>query len=234
MSIEAESLLAATGLVAVPDRTSIAASRTVVKDLVKQLVAVLDRDDQKRLRVNNQTENYIKQLGMPPDYDRISAAIEPKFGLAIAGEYQLLHQEIRQRFLDSYPAQEVDTARGTRSQPPDPELLAQWLLEVDTIENQRIVSDLAAGAVLPETVKVFKDSFPEIYSALLGELSEAIAKRPFDWLPPVWLEMALATFTGQPQVGAPPMPAKDEAAPKGRARFDLKTMTTPAQKAQEA
>lgn len=234
MSLEAEQLLAATGLVRVPDRTSLAASKRVLKGLTDQLLAVLDRNDQARLRVNDQTERYLKELAKQPDYDACMEAIEAKFGRQVAAEYQILHQNARAYLLNTYPAQEVDTARGARPQPPDPEKLAQWLLEVDTIENQRLVSDLAAGAVMNETVEVFKETFPMMYERLVIELQDEIASRPDDWLPPVWLEMALATFTGKPQVGAPPIEPAEDAAPKSRAKFDLKSVGTPAEKAMEA
>lgn len=234
MSLEAEALLASTGLLQVPDRTSMTASKTLLKGLTKQLTATLDRDNQAHLRVNDQTERYLEKLAKQPDYDACMEAIEGRFGRAVAAEYQLLHMAARQYLLDTHPAQEVDTARGAIPAPPDPEKLAQWLLEVDTIENQRIISDLAAGAVMDETVRVFKETFPESYERLVIELQDAIAAKPTDWLAPVWMEMALATFTGKPQVGAPPIEPAEDAAPKSRAKFDLKATSTPAEKAMEA
>lgn len=233
MSLEAEQLLAATGLIRTPDQTSLAASKTLLKELATELIATLERENQARLRVNDQTEKYLKKLAKPPDYDACLDAIEPVYGRKVAAEYQLLHTAARQYFLDTYPAQEVDTARGTRPQPPDPEKLAQWLLEVDTVENQRIISDLAAGAVLDETVTVFKTAFPEMYGYLVSELHNEMASRPDEWMPSIWLEMALATFTGKPQVGAPAMEPIEEQAGDSRAKLDLKSNVTPVETAME-
>lgn len=234
MSIEAEALLAATGLLHPPDRTARTAAKHLVADLRKQLIGVLDHENQRRLRVNDQTESYLKKLAATPDYEGINAIIESKYGLTMVGQYMEKHMAARQLLLDSYPAQEVETSRGVVPQPPDPELLAQWLLDVDTIENQRIVSDLAAGAVLPETVTVFKTVFPEIYAYLVTELNEAIATKPADWIPPIWLEMAIGTFAGAPMEGAPPAKPSEEPKPQGKAKLNIKDVQTSAQKALKA
>lgn len=228
--LEAEVLLAATGLLQPPDKTARLAASTMVKDLRADLLAVLEREEPTAMRVNNQTENYHKRLAATPPYEAVFEQLAAAYGEAFAAAYQAAHMNARQLLLDRYPASSLDGIFGTQICDPDPERLAQWLLEADTVENQRLVKDLAAAAVLPETIDVFSLSFPLLFAELKAALNKQLAKLADEhWSPPPWLDCSLRTLLGLPVEAVPPAPAP-VVPPPARAKLAADKLETATEK----
>ncbi len=224
--LEAEVLLAATGLLQPPDQTARIAARTLLPELTDAMLAVLEREEPTALRVNNQTANYHKRLSASPPYETTFELLAAAQGEAFAGAYQAAHQNARQLLLGRWPAVTLDGIFGTQIVPPDPEKLAQWLLEADTIENQRLIKDLGAAAVLPETIEVFSVAFPMIFAELTRVLNDRLAKlKDQDWVPPPWLDCSLRTFLRLPVQAVPPAPPPP-VAPPSRAKLAAEKLET--------
>lgn len=230
--LEAEALLATTGLLLPPDRSAVIASRIKVKELTNQLLAALDREEPARLRVNDQKSSYAKRLAVPPDYQSTIEALEDLTTLGLAGAYQLAHTNARHVLLARAPKVSIDYVSGTKPQPVDPLAEAQYLHEVDTVENQRLIHDVASAAVLPEAVEVFKAAFPTLHGHLAGELrTSLVRKAATGWVPPHWLESALRLFLQAPAEGpvdvhspaAPASPEPKQEEPKKAGKTDLNT-----------
>jgi hypothetical protein len=228
--IEAELLLAATGLLQPPDRTARLAAGPLLKQMRQALLDVLEREEPTALRVNNQSSNYHKRLCATPPYEATFALVAEADGEAFAAAYQAAHMNARQLLLDRWPAVTLDGIFGTQICDPDPEKLAQWLLEADTVENQRLVKDLAVAAVLPETVEVFSLAFPLLLADLTGVLNTKLGKlKDEGWVPPHWLDCSLRTLLRLPVEVVPsaPPPATP---PPSRAKLSADTLETQAEK----
>jgi hypothetical protein len=228
--LEAEILLAATGLLQRPDRTARLAARSLLKELKDAALAVLEQENPTALRVNNQTANYHKRLAVTPPYESVFDELAASDGEAFAGAYQAAHMNARQLLLDRWPAVSLDGIFGTQIVPPDQESLAQWLLEADTVENQRLIKDLAAAAVLPETIEVFSQAFPLIFGELKETVNGQLAKlKDESWVPPPWLDCSLRTFLGLP-VEVAPAPPPPPAPPPARAKLATDKLETATEK----
>jgi hypothetical protein len=228
--LEAEILLAATGLLQPPDQTSRLAAKTLLKEMRADLLDVLEREEPTALRVNNQTPNYHKRLCATPPYEATFDLVAAADGEAFAAAYQAAHMNARQLLLDRWPAVTLDGMFGTQICEPDPEKLAQWLLEADTVENQRLVKDLAAAAVLPETVEVFSLAFPMLFADLKAVLNKRLGKlKDEGWSPPHWLDCSLRTVLQLP-VEVAPSPPPPPVPPPSRAKLDAESLETAAEK----
>ena len=214
--LDAEVLLASTGLLQPPDATSIAAAQILLEDLKRQIVATLDKENQTAVRVNDLTTRYHEKLAQTPAYETMTAQLAETHGLAFAAAYQEAHQRARQLLLDRWPENTLDTIFGARIYPGDPEAVAQWLLEGDTVENQRVAKDFAAAALLPECMEVFVTAYPALYREVLAALNEELAQRvETEWSPPPWLESTIATFKGIEDPAIPPAPPPAPPPPAG-------------------
>ncbi|HKO86716.1 MAG TPA: hypothetical protein VJ140_19635 [Actinomycetota bacterium] len=228
--LEAEVLLAATGLLQPPDQTARLASRTLLADLRVSMLAVLEREEPTALRVNDQTRNYHKKLAATPPYEAIFESVAASDGETFAAAYQAAHMNARQLLLDRWPAVTIDGIFGTQIVDPDHESLAQWLLEADTVENQRLIKDLAAAAILPETVEVFQLAFPLVFADLKGVLNKRLAELADEhWAPPPWLDCSLRTFLQLPVEAIPPAPPP-VTPPPSRAKLAAEELETPAER----
>lgn len=230
VALDAECLLAATGLLDRPDATARRAAKVLLKNLQRELLDVLEQDEPRRLGAVRQAPKYHDKLAATPPYEAIDAQLEPIYGPALAAAYQAAHRNARQLLLDRYPSGDLDGIFGTVPVTPDWESLSQWLLEADTVERQRLVADLGAAAVLGETVEVFTGAFPEIYARLRSTLNDRLAElRNQHWSPPAWLETALVTFMQLPVDQAPPAPPPPAPQPS-RVKLDTDRLETPADK----
>lgn len=188
--LPAESILMATGLVERPTATHVRASRALLPDLRKELLAALDREDPGRLYVCPERPGYFDRLSNEPDYEAYQAALEPLVGAEQADVYVVLHQRARRVLLDLRPVSTIDTVMGPTVLPLDSISEARWAIEVDVVEGLRLVKDLAAGALLKEEVDVFASCFPEAYRFVTDELDAELVKRraaKASWSPPPWL-----------------------------------------------
>lgn len=227
---QAESLLVVTGLLRVPDRDDVVAARALYPELRKDLLGMLDREKQTPLRVNDLGVTYFKRLAATPPYRPIMVFLEQAVGLPIAGQYQTKHQVARQLLINSHPANTLDDpVFGTIEAPPDPFLLAQWMREADTVENQRLLKDVNAAAAMPETVAVFRTVFPATYTYLVGELKRELVNRQVaKWSPNIWQRTTIKVFLGNPiDVGAKPLPKP--APPPQRGKLDPSSLETATQ-----
>jgi hypothetical protein len=229
VALDAECLLAATGLLQRPDDTSRKAAQVLLADLKRDLLAVLEQDDPKRLGSVVQTTKYHGKLAGTPPYEAMFSELEDA-GEAFAAAYQAAHGNARQLLLARYPSSDLDGIFGTLPVEPDWERLCQWLLEADTVENQRLVADLGAAAVLGETVEVFAGAFPLMYAQLRKVLNDRLAElKRKKWSPPPWLETALVTFMRLPVDQAPPAPPAPTPKPS-RVKLDTERLETAADK----
>lgn len=232
--IEAEVLLAVTGLILPRDekkrrsllRSSVVASREVVPNLLKKMRAVLDRDDQTGMRVVKVESGFEKKLAAGAGYPDLVADLEDKIGLPAAGAFQEAHANAVAILQSRRPATSIVGVAGLEIQPNDPVSEAIWLLECDMVESVRIVNDFASCALLPETVEVFSQCFPDIYAKLAKELADEVTKRhESGWVATHWLDFGIRMFLQAPEDGvvdlyaptAPPPPAPEAkpAAPGG-------------------
>jgi hypothetical protein len=228
--LEAEILLAATGLLQPPDKTARLAAKTLLKELREAALAVLEREEPTALRVNSQTPNYHKRLSAGPLYEKTFAEMQGTDGEAFAAAYQAAHMNARGFMLARYPAQEIGGIFGTQIVPPDPEKLAQWLLEADTVENQRLIKDLGAAAILPETVEVFSGAFPLLFDEVKRAVNDRLAELKNEgWAPPPWLDCSLRTFLQLPVEAVPSAPPPPTP-PPSRAKLAAEELETPADK----
>lgn len=241
---EAESLLLATGLVAAPDRTTLAGAPGLVPDLKKQLSAALGRDTPDRLYVVKLPggSGYAKQLAKDPDYEGLVAWLAPRIGANGALAYQVTHQTARQVLLSRRTIITVDTIMGSQVVANDPEADEQWELEAGQVEQMRIVKDLAAGALLKECVDVFRACFPATYGLLVDHLDDELNKRGAKsktWMPDPYLEDSIRIFLGRKfddpvQINGPaelPAPGASGGGRKKKSGFDSDELLTTAQKA---
>lgn len=233
--LQAEAILAVTGLLVPPDRSAVIAARRIVKDLTAKAVDALDREEPMRLRVNDIKPSFIKKLMVEPDYETIVADLEELTGsLEVASAYMLAHQRARQVLIDSYPSLSVDTVVGTRPvEAIDPDSETLWCYQVDAIEHQRVILDLSAAACLPETVVAFSAAFPDMYEGIGAALQDAISKKGPKWTPPWWLDASLRVFfQAEPEesvITPEPAPPKSDKEPNmGAKALEVPGMEMPA------
>lgn len=197
-----EALLAATGVVDAPDASAVRAMKGYSLGLRRELLDVVDLKDPGRLYVNNQNSSFFERLSVEPPYVEWSKFLVPVIGLEAAGEWQTKHAAARQLLLDRHPVTTIDSIRGAVVMENDIESEAQWLLEVDTVQNpDRVVRDLAAGALLVEQAQVFNQAYPELAEFLRQALNDDVVKRAGakpGWLPSPWLEDSMRIFLGLP------------------------------------
>ena len=228
---EAERLLLTTGLLEVPERDQVVASRSIWRELVALLEEALEREDPGRLYATTVSGTYADRLvKAAPDYPPFIER-HPEAG----AQFQLLQTEARQRLIDSRPVTTIMTAAGERTVDVEPEGIEQkvWLMEADTIEfPRRLVHDLAAGALCYEQVLAFAAAFPETYSGLVQVAQALVNKRGVDWYPPLWLNDMLHVLyqeqlgTGVKTQQAKPRPLQPQRRTKGN--IDLESFKSPA------
>jgi len=201
--IEAEILLATTGLLTLPDRSAVIASRVKVAELRDQMATALDREDPVRLRVNDQGPSYFKRLVVEPNYEGMVVDLtEVGVPLAVAGAYQLAHQAARQMLKNLHPTTTLEPITGALILPADPIAEQLYFTQVDTVESQRVFLDLQSGGLLPTQVDVFSACFPDLYALLAREMRDAMTKmHGRGWIPPFWLDQGMRRFLKAPLTG---------------------------------
>lgn len=240
MAIEAETLLLATGLLQVPERSHLLAGPVLLKELRDTLVAAFDREDPARLTVYPERKTYFDRLSVEPDYTSLQQDVEALAGTDVADDYVFLHQQARDKLLAARPRIEIMTVMGPEVMPLDSISQGRWDLLVDAIESARVCKDVAAGALLKGVVDMFQAAFPAIYVELRKVEDDEINKRRArkkSWAPEPWLANSLLVFEGKTQgetlsavAGAEPEPSKHGKPNKGVKIQDLtKALATPAQ-----
>ena len=229
--LQAEGTLYATGLTAVPDRSTVAAWAKLLGDLRSDLLAVLKQEDPVRLLVTVTKPGYSDQLAAKPDYEAITQALHPVDD-SLAAEYVLLHQTARAAVLARVPSTFLTTALGEVEVPPAQDAQEEFLYEVDALEVPgRFAAHAAAAALLPEVVSLFAAVYPQVYAWLVVEFEakRADLSKPGQ-LPPYWLEdvvRVLRQLPPEPQL-VPPPPA---APPATRKSLGTEQFRTPGQAA---
>lgn len=225
MSLFAESVLQATGLLRAPDATTLRASYALLKELRDQLVAALDLEEQEHLYAVPERKSYFDKLSNQPDYKATRAFLDPIMEDEDVGSYLSLHLEARNLLIGTHPATSIDHVLGEIAVPSDPEAVRHWEHEVDMVEGRRICRDLAAGALMRETVEVFATVYPETYVMLKEALSDAHAKKGPKWMPPEWLETSIRVFLKAPWTGKVTSALKQDPAPQTAAASKVKIDT---------
>lgn len=191
MTLDAEFILLGAGLLEPPTRAHARAVPELKRQLRELLREAVDREDPGTLLLVPDRPSYFGRLfKLKPDY----AAINEELGLALGGEYQLLHKRARAIMTERHPVTEVNTIVGPIIVDNSFDQDDQYAHEVETVENhERVPKDLAAGGLLPANVAVFAGIFPEIYAWMCEEVRQANrdrrGKEP-DWMPPDWLDGA--------------------------------------------
>lgn len=207
--LDGELLLLSAGLLKPPGADEVSALRALETELRELARGITGAPKQGPLRVNPQSDRYFDRLtkfkaGLY-DYGPAVADLAHMVGFEVAGDWQRLHMSAVQFMLDRYPRSIISSVVGDVFVESDPESLAQYRLEADTIERpQRILWDLAAGAVLAEQQDVFASVAPETYAMMVKEIRDECSKRHFadpEWLPAWWLEDALRVFLELPPEG---------------------------------
>jgi hypothetical protein len=218
MSVEAESLLLATGLLESPKRQHVLAAPILVKEMRDGMLEALDREKPARLIVYPERKTYFDRLSDEPDYASLQQDAEALVGTDIADEYVALHAKARDVLMAARPRVEIMTVLGPQPMPLDSISQGRWDLQVDVVEGARIVKDVAAGAVLSIEVEVFQACFPTLYAELRKVEDDGINKhvaKKKSWIPEPWLANSLLVFEGKKPgdklsaaAGAPPEPGK--------------------------
>jgi len=218
VSLEAESLLLASGLLEAPTRQHVLAAPEILKEMRETLLAALDREDPARLIVYPLRKSYFDRLSAEPDYASLQQDAEALVGDEVADAYVALHARARDTLLAARPRVEITTVLGPQPMPLDSISQGRWDLQVDVVEGARIVKDIAAGALLSIEVDIFQSCFPTIYAELRKVEDDGInrhvaAKK--SWLPEPWLANSLLVFEGKKPgdklsaaAGAEPEPSK--------------------------
>lgn len=224
--LQAEGILLATGLIAIPGRSEIAAGPQLLKDLRKGVLAVLEHADPTPFYVVDLPMSYLDKLLAPPDYAAMHAALSKLPEIAI--EYPLLHQTARAALIATKPNLSIQTSLGTRPVEPQPIVMDPWLHQADIVETpMRLAQDFAAAALLSTTVNMFTRVFPKTYSWLCSEIQNRRAELG-DHYPPFWLDHVLTLFLGVPFPSPPVPPAQPKNNTKAKP-FDSDQLRTPAQ-----
>lgn len=227
---EAERLLLTTGLLDVPGRDQVVASRAIWRELVGLLEEAIGCDDPGRLYAMTVGDTYADRLvRADPDYAAFNEQTEA------GAQFQLLQTEARQRLIDSRPVTTIMTVAGEREIAVEPEGIEQklWLLEADTIEfPRRLVHDIAAGALCYEQVLAFAGAFPETYSGLVQVAQAIVSKKGPKWYPPLWLNDMLHVLY-QEQLGTGVKTQQAQRKPltpqrKTKGAIDLESFKSPA------
>lgn len=218
MTVEAESLLLATGLLESPQRQHVLAAPVLVKDMRQTLLDALDREDPARLIVYPERKTYFDRLSEDPDYASIQQDAEALVGTEVADAYIALHQRARSTLLAARPKVEIMTVMGPKPMPLDSISQGRWDIQVDVVESARLCKDIAAGALLKEEVELFQSCFPTLYAELRKVEDDGInahVARKKSWIPEPWLANSLLVFEGKKPgdklsaaAGAPPEPGK--------------------------
>jgi hypothetical protein len=193
----AERLLLVAGPVMLPDRAVQDEARNVWDDMVRDLLKAIDREEQGPLLDPNVSMKYWDKLQrFEPDYSEVIEALGTD-----GAAFQALQLAARDALLKRKTVSTVDTVRGPHVVDVAPHGIDEmtWLLEADTVENpKRLVADLAAGALVYLEVQIFADCFPDTYSGLVQVAQLAMAEKPPEWLPPMWLADGLTTLFQEP------------------------------------
>lgn len=195
---EAEALLLTTGLLKLPDRTSVRAARAVQKELVAELKAALKRETPGRLYAIQAPRNYYDRLlKFKPEYGPMIEVLGPELGT----EFQIAQLNGQNAMDTRYPKTSIDTVLGPRFiEAPELEINL-FVIYADTVEDYtRLLHDFAAGVLAPQQVVLFKEVFPETYKFLIGELQYELAKMAGadpEWLPPLWLSDSIKVLLGE-------------------------------------
>jgi hypothetical protein len=231
--LDAEALLAVTGLLEPPGAGHLALARDLVRDTERALVAALGAEKLQPLRPVRIGKTYFKRLQAPPPYEAWMEWLEGRRDVTFAAAYIAKHTSARDMLIARRPSNSVTGVLGEEVAPPDPEMLVQWEMEADVVETQRVIYDLASAAVLPETLAVFDAAFPALSAHLATFLDEERAKRKErKWAPPPWMDASLRLWLRLPPDPAPspvaPAPAPKPAVTKlDTAALETATTTQP-------
>lgn len=235
---EHEALLMATGLLKLPDKTSVRASRAYEKEILAEFRAALKRETQGRLYAIQSPRNYYDRLyKFVPEYGPVIEALGPELGAL----YQVAQSQAATTMSDLYPRVSVETVLGPRPVEASEIDTNLYVILADTVEDYlRLVHDFAGGVLVPQQVDLYSRVYPQAYQTLIETLQDELAKKGGadpDWLPPLWLsdtikilrKEKLGTFV---RMDTPPVqkPTVQAAAPKDLKLDDLvKAAETPSQ-----
>ncbi len=205
--LRAEGILLSTGLVATPDRTSIAAAPQILKELRADLLAVLKQEQPEKFRVVDLPISYLDKLVAAPDIEAMHTALKP-YGADLANEYPQVHARARDALIATKPKFSVTTSLGERPFDVDAVTLFPWLHQADALETPlRLAQDVCAAALVKTVLTIFITALPKTYAWLLGELNYARTAVKVGTTPPYWLDHVLQVFM---QSEPPPPPAPDQ------------------------
>jgi hypothetical protein len=207
----AEALLLTTGLIKLPDKTTIRAAQAVEREIAAEIKAAIARENPGRLYALQTPANYFERLvKFEADYADMIEQLGPELG----GEFQLKQMEAQQELLKAYPRKTIDTVVGPRPVETSEIERALYNLVADTIEDYlRLVRDLAAGVLTRAQVDIFKLIYPETFSFIGMTVTDELIRytsKDLEWLPPLWLSDAIKTLRSQKLEG---FTRKAEAAP---------------------
>lgn len=213
---EHEALLMATGLLKLPDKTSIRAARSYEKEILTEFKAALRRENQGRLYAIQAPRNYYDRLyKFVPEYGPTIELLGPETGAL----YQIGQSTAAQVMANLYPKVTVETVLGPKPVEASEMATNLYVILADTVEDYlRLVHDFAGGVLIPQQVDLYQQVYPDAYQTLRDTLADELAKlggADPDWLPPLWLsdmirilrKEALGTFVRMdtpPQTPTPP------------------------------
>ena len=195
---EAEALLLTTGLLKLPDKTSVRAARAVEKEIVAELKAALKRERPGRLYVLQAPRNYFDRLlKFQPDYAETIEYLGPELG----AEYQIAQMQASQLMQDIYPRKTIDTELGPRAVEISEIDINLYTILADTIEDYlRIPRDLAAGVLTSAQVQQYKTVYPDSYKFINQTVTDELIKMGTgdpDLILPLWLEDSIRVLRGK-------------------------------------
>ena len=194
---QAEALLLTTGLLKLPDRTTVRAARAIEKELAAEFTAVLKRETPGRLYAIQSPRNYYDRLlKFVPDYGELIETLGPDLGV----EFQLAQMAGRNALDGRYPKLTLDTVLGERPIEASELEVNLYVIYADTVEDYlRLCHDFAAGVLAPQQVLLFKEVYPETYKFIVSEINLELAKmagKDPEWLPPLWLSDSIKVLRG--------------------------------------
>ncbi len=196
---EAETLLMATGLLKLPDKTTVRAARSYEKEILAELRLALKRENQGRLYAIQSPRNYYDRLyKFIPEYGPVIEYLGPELG----AEYQVAQSTAAQIMSDLYPRVSVETVLGPKAVEASEIDTNLYVIQADTVEDYlRLVRDFAGGVLVPQQVDLYSQVYPGAYQVILDGLADELAKKGGadpDWLPPLWLSDMIKILRKQP------------------------------------
>lgn len=201
---------------------AIRAAENMLPELRREMIDAVRLVKPAHHHVVPRRKKFYEKLKPEPSYslwhDRIARAL----GVQVADAWQALHMNARRALLDKRPKMEAQTVMGARELPLDFISEGRWAIQVDVVEGNRLLKDLAAGAVLKIEVDLYAECFPETWKYLVDELDVELSRLypvDSDKLPPAWISGSLLLFEGKALgTSLEATPGKDNAPPPKAAK----------------